>query len=45
MKDGISQYNYTFLGQPNGTLFTTDLANNNLTLGDFLEMCCKNLWF
>ena len=34
LKDDISQYNYSFASQTNGTTFSTTLDNNNLTLTD-----------
>jgi len=34
IKDSVSQYNYSFASQSNGTTFSTTLDNNNLTLGD-----------
>ena len=34
IKDDISQYNYSFASQTNGTTFSTTLDNNNLTLAD-----------
>jgi len=42
IKDGISQYNYSFANQNNATTFYTLLNNNNLTLGDVWKCSVKS---
>ena len=41
LKDNVSQYNYSFASQTNGTTFSTLLDNNNLTLADVWKCSVK----